>query len=117
MARDSRRADSRRVVAVGSSSGGGATVRCKLVLVFLVLLLAIIVPAAYAENQGESHHDFLFPRVACISYYVDVINFVRHAWRDAADLLFTHGDMRYKRYLFIMDCCAILLFDSEYYNV
>lgn len=74
MARDSRRADSRRVVAVddGCVSGGGgggvvgdipvATVRRKLpvlVLLSLTLLLAIVVPAAYAESHGE-----LFPSVS-----------------------------------------------------
>lgn len=89
MARDSRRADSRRVVAVGNSSGGGATVRCKLVLVFLVLLLAIIVPAAYAEHQGESHRDFLFSSVVSLTFLnthgaIQLIG------------LFIHGDTRYK---------------------
>lgn len=70
MARDSRRV----VVAVGGGgnggSCGGATVRCKLVLVFLVLLLAIVVPAAYADSQGESHREFLIKHATCVSYYV-----------------------------------------------
>lgn len=68
MARDSRRADPRRVVAVdsggsgagggGGGGGGGSTARCKLVLVLSTLLLAIIIPAAYAESQGESRSNF-----------------------------------------------------------
>jgi len=66
MARDSRRADPRRVVAVNGGGGGGdggATVRCKLELILLTLLLTIIIPPAYAESQGESpifiHNTFL----------------------------------------------------------
>ncbi|XP_029172286.1 uncharacterized protein LOC114941461 [Nylanderia fulva] len=66
MARDSRRlvvAD----VGGGSGGSGGATVRCKLVLVFLVLLLAIVVPDAYADSQGPSpdfsRHILVRPRV------------------------------------------------------
>ncbi|GAB1860163.1 ADAM 12 [Camponotus japonicus] len=61
--------DSRRVVDDdgGGGSGGGATVRCKLVLVFSVLLLAIVVPAAYADSQGPSpdfsRHVLVKPRV------------------------------------------------------
>lgn len=65
MARDSRRVV---VAVVGGGNGGSVTVRCKLVLVFLVLLLAIVVPAAYADSQGESCREFLIKR------YVRVIN-------------------------------------------
>ncbi|EGI58716.1 hypothetical protein G5I_13180 [Acromyrmex echinatior] len=58
MARDSRRADPRRVVAVNGGGGGGdggATVRCKLELILLTLLLTIIIPTAYAESQVWTH--------------------------------------------------------------
>ncbi|KYM88908.1 hypothetical protein ALC53_02674 [Atta colombica] len=58
MARDSRRADPRRVVAVNGGGGGGdggATVRCKLELILLTLLLTIIIPPAYAESQVWTH--------------------------------------------------------------
>ncbi|XP_011065358.1 PREDICTED: uncharacterized protein LOC105152646 [Acromyrmex echinatior] len=70
MARDSRRADPRRVVAVNGGGGGGdggATVRCKLELILLTLLLTIIIPTAYAESQGPSsdfsRHTLVRPRV------------------------------------------------------
>ncbi|XP_032680075.1 uncharacterized protein LOC116848283 [Odontomachus brunneus] len=76
MARDSRRADSRRVGGGGGGGGGGGrdggvvrslTVRCKLLLVLAVLLLTIIVPATHAESQGPSsdfsRHSRVRPRV------------------------------------------------------
>lgn len=66
MARDSRRV----VDDGGGGSGGGATVRCKLVLVFSVLLLAIVVPAAYADSQGESRRQFLIMHATCVPCYV-----------------------------------------------
>lgn len=64
--------DSRRVVddgGGGGGSGGGATVRCKL-LVLSVLLLAIVLPAAYADSQGESRRQFLIVHATCVSCYV-----------------------------------------------
>jgi len=53
---DSQCADPRRLVAVGAR---GATMRCESLLLIalpvLLLLLAMVVPAAYADIQGESH--------------------------------------------------------------
>lgn len=74
MARDSRRADPRRVVAVdsgcggGGGGGGGATARRKLLLVLLTLLLAIVIPVAYAESQGEPLEFFSSSRVMLRSF-------------------------------------------------
>jgi len=52
---DSQCADPRRLVAVGARD---ATMRCKsllpIALPVLLLLLAMVVPAAYADSQGES---------------------------------------------------------------
>jgi len=74
MARDSRRADPRRVVAVDSDgSSGDATVRCKLVLILLTL--AIIVPVAYAESQGESREFLQFFSLVLARYVTSSFNF------------------------------------------
>ncbi|KYN00634.1 hypothetical protein ALC62_08601 [Cyphomyrmex costatus] len=81
MARDSRRADPRRVVAVNGGDGGdgggggdgdgGATVKCKLELILLTLLLTIIIPATYAENQVVYHRMSISLYLFHVSFFLE----------------------------------------------